>query len=495
MPPRKNVAAVKIVDIKEAQQEITPEAARQLLGVRPAKEEEAGIRLEGEEEKVVFANNDANRPFQTGLAKQYAEQMLRQEWAGQKKSPSKTSNGEPIIIGTRNKIVSGAHRLAAILIAEARRARLELVEAWDELKSLGWKKGEQVAILAPLFGSVDNKAADTVDTGKSRSLADVLFRRNEFGGEELNENQKKKLSSILSHAVRLVWLRSSGQRVARGGKLYHPEAIEFLEQHPLLHDAVFHIYTEEGGGGQEGKRISSILSLGYAAGMMYLMAFSGCNREDIESGKVKLDQQPDEWDLAAKFWTEFAHDIHSKENPVKSLHKLLTKNAMSEEKYSRDAICTLISRAWLAYTGNSDGKWGTTRALAQKLYTKEGDKEVLNFERIGGLDLDRETLMELGVITEDVAPQRVSSGDWKVDDTCWVNQRYASGDVEMSWFGRIVEISDDGNVFHVLSLDDDEVYPAEKEWLDTEPVRIEETEEEEEEDPVPFEEEQEEPVA
>jgi hypothetical protein len=345
-------------------------------------------------------------------------------------------------------------------LAEYERQRLIQADLREKIEEYGCKK--PISIQAILVTGVDPQSADTNDLGKNRSLGDVLFRRHEFDekGEDLPDTVRVKLSKELAVAVRLVWLRLQGGQVARGANLYHPEAISFLESHPLLHDCVRHVYTEDGGAGKDGKKISDYLSLGYAAGLMYLAAFSKTDRGAVEEKKVSLEKKPSgEWAKAEKFWTLFAQDLHSEDNPVKGLHKLLEKNRTAlEGKYSRDTLCTLVTRAWLAWTGE-EKSWQTTRALGSNLTTKVGDKEMLNFERFGGLDLDLGVLIENGWISEE-SLIRKSAGDWKLKDTCWVDQP----DID-PWYGEVRSFSEDGKHAGVWSEEDKAEYQCEIGWL------------------------------
>lgn len=467
MPPKKNV------ELSVEQVVMDVDLAKELLGWRDAKKTDVpAFRLNGE--NVVLANNKHNRPFSLGLAKKYSDQMFRGEWAGQWNSPSKTCNGETIIIDSKGMIASAAHRLVGLVLAETERQKIETMGQTDFLKEKGIRG--PITFPAILVKGVDPASADTNDTGKNRSLGDVLFRRDEFKGKELSDSARKRLSRELAVAVRLVWLRLRGERVDRGTKLYHPEAVEFLEQHPLLHEAVLHVWNEEGGTGAEGRKISSYISLGYAAGLLYLAAFSKSSREDYEEGTLDLGSKTGLWDKVEKFWVFFAQDLHEKDNVIKWLHKALEKNQTSEAKYSRDALCTLVTRAWLVWTGAEKSKWGTQRAFSTGLMSKTEDgKEVLNFERFGGLDLDVDVLREAGYLDQEVL-RREFTADWKLSDLCWVDQPNVD-----PWYGEIRAFSDDGKTVLMYSKDDDQEYSCEIGWLCVDQPEREEEEEYEEE--------------
>lgn len=446
-------------NVTELEVTIGIDEAKAILGWREPKQGEKGIRVPGPEgtEEVVLANNTSNRPLSMGLAKQYAEQMFRQEWAGQKNSPAKTSNGEAFVIDKKGHIVSCAHRCLGLVLAEYRRQRLVKIDQKDLLKEL--KITGPITIKTVVLAGVDGAAADTNDTGKNRSLGDVFFRRSEMNGQDINETTKKTLSRELAVAVRLVWLRINGQRVSRGGKLHTPEAVAFLERHPLLHDALLHVWNEDGGKGAEGKKISNYISLGYAAGLLYLAAYGNSNRDKYEAGELDMTRKPKGWSKAEEFWTLFAQDLHTQDNPIKGLHKLLEKNRQSEKKLERDALCVLVTRAYLAWMEVTE-KWQTTRALGSKLYEKDGDRELLVFERFGGLDLDRQTLRDAGYLEEEEAA-RLSVADWKVGDTGWVDQE----DGVDPWFGKIVAFSDDGSHALMEEAGTEDQYTVEVKWL------------------------------
>lgn len=476
MSPRKREAlAAKF-------EELTIKDAEKMLGIREAKDGEKGIAVNTKDGKikVVMEKNVTNRPFSIGLSKQYADQMLKGEWAGQWNNLSRTPAGESWILDWDGHIVSCAHRCFALFLAEHERQRLAAAGCDERIEELGCKK--PITIKALVVRGVDPATADFADTGKNRSLGDVLFRRHEYDGKDLNESQIKRLSRELAVAVRLVWLRTNGEQVARGSKLHHPEALAFLEKHPRLHDAVLHIFHEEGGSGVDGKKISDYISIGYAAGMMYLAGYMHSDAAKVHNGEIDMSRKPaTTWDQAEDFWTRFANQDFSggkKGEVVKSIHTILSKNAKAVEKHSRDALCTLITRAYLVWSGEEKDKWQTIRALSSKLTTKDGDKEVLQLERFGGIDLDKEVLAELGLV--DSAPvSRTSVDDWKVGDTCWVNDEDAG-----PWFGTIEAFSDDGKEVGVFSKEDDTSYRVDVSTLCVEQPEYEDEEVEAEEEEV-----------
>ena len=409
MAYKKQNVTVNGVHIPETTVDINE--AKKLLGWREAEDGEVGFPYTGPDGKgrFVLTNNKANRPFSLQRADQYKQLLLTGQWAGQRNSPSKTLNGEPIIIDADGNVVSFAHRGVGLILAELERQRLYALRdgasspAGRKLKEFGLNG--PISMKALLVEGVDPNSADTVDTGKSRTLGDVLFRRHEFGDEQVPASLETRLSNSLAIAARLVWLRLQGLQVSKGPKGEIPDLIAYVERHPLLLDAVRHVHEVDGGGGKEGKRISSYISLGYAAGLMYLAAFSEVKRQSYEDGSLDLSRKPKRWNKAAEFWTLFARNLHAEENSIRALHVALERNRVNKKsKYSRDALCTLVTRAFLTFAGETED-WTTVRSLTKGLASK--DSNVLRF---GGLDLDRATLKKTGVIEDDVAIIRTPLG-------------------------------------------------------------------------------------
>lgn len=463
------------------------EKAKDVLGFEFVDKGEGGYAIQTPEGKQFFKmkNNAKNRPFSLSLAQQYGEQMLAGQWAGQPNSPSKTCNGESWIIDKDGQVASCAHRACGLIIAEYQRQVLETYDHHEKLKQLGCDGPIRIPIL--LVTGVDPVSADTNDIGRTRSLGDVLYRRREFNGKKLSDAAVTRLSKELAVAVRLVWLRTHGDRVAGGAKLHHPEAIKFLEAHPLLHDAVEAVWSFDGGSGADGRKISKYITLGYAAGLLYLAATRQCNPKNKPPVR-----KPKDWQQAVDFWKNFSEENWGAAalEPIKSLHKAFENNRSSDQKFSRDALCVLTTRSFLAWAKADDykGKFTTTRKLVSGLYVKGDGKEELDFIRFGGLDVSRDLLVEQGVV-DDTVVERKTSGDWSLDDLCWVLQlddETGEPDGEDPWYGKILEFSDDGKLAMVQYLGEgaaeDEKYQCSLSWLQVDEPESPNVEEEEEEE-------------
>jgi hypothetical protein len=356
---------------------LTAEIAMDLLGWQEEGDEEgvkwgSKFKFTWDSKKVRLLNNPTNRPFRKGLALRYANEILRGEWQ---------LNGEPIIIDRYGRVQSGQHRLAAIIFAQT--LLKDDIEKWSEY---GWKdNGMGVFIEAVGVFGIDPspKVVDTIDIGQKRTLGDVVFRNDEFGG---NEKVMAKLSNVLSHATRLVWLRAGGQKVSDAPHFPHSEALNFIEQNPKLKECVKFIADAEGTG-KEGKRISKYVSLGYAAGTMYLMATSGTDKEALDAGEGELNF--DMLDKAKDFWQFFAsHKDLPTGNAIRELRMRLSEISAGDGA-GRDEIVGTIAKAFNAWV---DGKTfaPNTLKLKRKENEEEGWIEITEDPRMGGLDTDLE---------------------------------------------------------------------------------------------------------
>ncbi len=328
--------------------------------------------LEGN--KVRLTNNPSNRPFRMTLARRYQSEMLRKKWR---------LNGEPIILDRKGHVQSGQHRLVGLILAE--QERLKNPAGYRE--SYGWRS--EVAVDALIVTGISDKAevVDTLDLGQKRSLGDVIFRRDEFG--DLSEKEQKRLSNVLGTAARLAWLRIGGRVVSDAPHFPHSEALDFIEAHPRLKDSVNFVFTEDGGTGAEGKRISSLISLGYAGGLLYLMATAKTDPDKFEekgTDAIKYSL----WDKACEFWTLLASGAGlEKGNPILSLRNMLHRMDAGGAT-ARDEVVGVVVKAWNLWI---DGKDGEAAAIKVKKTKDDLGRLVLaETPRIGGLDVERDVV-------------------------------------------------------------------------------------------------------
>lgn len=199
--------------------------------------------------------NNSNRPMSKALAKLYANEMLRGKWQ---------CNGEPIIfseeLDTTEHLISGQHRLQALILADQ---AIQLGEEWPSAQ-LEWD--------TVIVYGVDHQTADTVDTGKHRSHADVLFRDGWVDSiipEEWGATIKgrRTWTKTLAGAARLVWLIEGGAVVSDAPKFLISEMQDFVQRHSLLTEFVTMVLdANDGDGGNKGLK----MSLPYIAALCYV---------------------------------------------------------------------------------------------------------------------------------------------------------------------------------------------------------------------------------
>jgi hypothetical protein len=322
----------KDIDVakREGREAITVAEAKEMLGWRVAatgedfKSDFLFRDLEGN--KVRLENNPTNRPFRMTLAKRYMNEVLRGKWY---------LNGETIILDRLGHVQSGQHRLVGLVLAEQERQKNP--RTWAEH---GTTKPVTMDGVVVVGISEAKEVADSLDLGQKRSLGDVVYRRNEFAEGETAGKSAKRLSNLLAYALRLVWLRVGGMQVSDAPNFPHSEALSFLERHPRIKECLTFIFGEDGG---PEKRISKFLSLGYASGLMYLMA-AAKTEPDAEEPNFGL------WDKAAKFWTLVAYGAElAKGDPIHTLREALSRVNAGGGK-DRDAIVGMVIKSWNAYT-------------------------------------------------------------------------------------------------------------------------------------------------
>jgi hypothetical protein len=296
--------------------------------------------------KIRLLNNPTNRFFGKALAMKYANEHLRKSW---------TLNLETIVVDENGYVLQGQHRLVGFILAEQMR----------QLQPDKWGKNPLLYETALGFGVPSNhKVANTYDTGRGRKLDDVLFRRKL--GKDNTEKQQRKISKVLSTALKLVWLRVGGKTLSFAPHFPHTEAIKFLEEHPdVLESVKAVIDIDEGDEGKE-QNISSLLGLGTASALHYLMW-----------------QAVDDWEKAVDFWESVASGEGLKKgDAIHTLRAMLIKSDASSGT-ARDEVVGAVINTWKFWVKGENATLKQIKVPRKKV----GEKFVLaDFPRIGGLD-------------------------------------------------------------------------------------------------------------
>lgn len=361
--------------------ELTVEQAMALMGWQEESENfEFGdlylfrmTRTEGSQrvkKKVRCLNNLENRPFKPNLARKYMSEILRRKWR---------MNGETIIIDEYGMVQSGQHRLIGLIWAE-----------WERRSNpTKWKEfwAQPITIPALVFTGIDSspETVDTIDQGAKRSAGDVRYRRRTF--DTVGDREQAKMSRVLSYAVRLLWLRAGGMTVSYAKDFPISESLEFEDNHPKIREAVEIIWSLEGG--RKIKNISSYISPGYAAALLYLMG--ACQTDHVAYDSVREESAISfkAWELAEKFWEIFVLP----ESPL-SILKYKLNGMLAGGAQQRDEICGTVIKAWNAWTDDPERILTEEDITVKKSTDEDGYVNLDETPRIGGIDVERNSNTE-----------------------------------------------------------------------------------------------------
>lgn len=354
-------AKTKIYQGKEA---LTADIAKEILGweelPKTSKQYHFSHPLTG---KVQFNNNDTNRAINTINVMTLLQDLLNGRWK---------LNGETIIIGETGRVLNGQHQLIALVLADLTFQGMDK----DERKEINLLHPPTLEKVVVAGISEEDAVVNTMDTAKPRSLADVIYRSPYF--QDLAPKVREKLSRILDYAVKLLWRRTGALSDPYAPRRTHAEAIDFLERHPTLVDCCKHIYEENGD-----QTISRYVSLGSAAGLMYLFSTMESDRNTyIEGGESEQSLHLSTMDEAEEFWVLLA----AGDRKFNALREILGKHIdESEYKLSPKEQEAYLVKAWNLFISK---KSMGNKAL-QLSYEKdeEGIEYLDEYPVVGGIDI------------------------------------------------------------------------------------------------------------
>lgn len=297
---------------------ITMERAKELLGWETeadyiAKLKTVDANLNEDEAKKIFAKdkfltdmlgnnvalrkNTHNRPWGEGVTNSYVQDLLKHHWE---------FNGETIIIGKYGHVLSGQHRLIALIFAEQKRTSEKEAIHWEEF----WDKPVTMACCIVYGIDESSRVTRTIDNVKSRTLTDVVCADTDLFGD-LKLSERKSYARALEYAVKFLWERigvGDTERDSWAPKRTHSEALSFVDNHAKLKECVKFIMDEERG---SDSRISRFIYPGYAAALMYMQSTVGMKDDDIQDycANRPLDEKHLKFPSLKKakmFWSELA---------------------------------------------------------------------------------------------------------------------------------------------------------------------------------------------
>jgi hypothetical protein len=245
------------------------------------------LLLDEEGRKVRCDNNYNNRPFTLSQALSVKQEQLNRRWA---------ENGESMIFGVSGATLSAQHRLAGFILA---------VQAWRAAPPgtyEAWGADEPTFPCLLVFGiSEDDRTVNTIDCGKRRSLADVVYRSELFSG--MPPGDRKKAGKTTESAVRMLWHRTGAKANAFTAYQTHAESYEFIVRHKRLVEAVKHVLELNGG---KDRKLEFYLTPGYAAAMLYLMGMSATDEDAYKEGRSEEVGDDSRFEDAKEYWTLLA---------------------------------------------------------------------------------------------------------------------------------------------------------------------------------------------
>lgn len=355
---------------------ITVEYAKELLGwteEMPQSDASPGTKFgdaylltDERDVKVRCLNNTRNRPFEDSWSRRLAQDILNRHWL---------LNGESIIVGKSGQVLSGQHRLIALVLAyqlwSGDRQKHHWSEKWETEPVL-----ESVVVFGVDEGSATTRTLDNV---KPRTFADVLFTETGFFGKA-KPGERKLLARMVDYAVKLLWHRTGEKKDAYSPHRTHSEGLEYIDRHKKILACVKHISEEN-----VENAITKYISPGTAAGCMYLMAASKTDGDTyrLQDSRSEKKINMDGYDKAEEFWTllgsgapDFKH-VRQALKPVTD-----TGEAVVVSQEERLAI---LAKAWAAFF--TSGKVRPSDVEIQKTTNDEGDSVLMEVPDFGGIDL------------------------------------------------------------------------------------------------------------
>lgn len=343
---------------------LTVEMAKDLLGWEEGTQNYY-LLTDVEGKKIRCLNNTNNRPLTEAWSYTLAQELLRRRWR---------LNGETIVMGKTKQVISGQHRLIALVLAEQLR---EKEPHWAEQ---GWD-GPVTMDTIVVFGiDESDDTVQTTDTGKSRTLGDNLYRSELL--RKYPPAKRKDMARALDHAVRLLWERTGAKQDAFAPTRTHSEAMDFLVKHPTLLDCVEYVLAED-----NNKSITRYLSAGYSGAVCYLMAMSDANPEKYDRTEASVKPKTKLVDKAQGFFMDLG-------GGASSLRELRDAITAIEDPDTRspgplDQRLSMIAKAWAHYA--KDETVTAARVKLKFVNDEDGVATLDDHATFGGIDVGGES--------------------------------------------------------------------------------------------------------
>jgi hypothetical protein len=355
---------------------LTAAKAKELIGWReegPDEKFDDYDLVDARGRRVKLLNNPRNRPFDRGLAATWKSEVLCPGTDGDGKVVRTRwkLNGENLIIGRTGVTISAQHRLVGLITAAQEWAK-------DPTKWPNWAE-EPVMECLIAFGIDESDATvNTIDTGKPRTLADVICRSEFFSDVRRGTGERLKMAKIVEFAVRWLYSRTGAGADALTTRRTHAESLDFISRHPKLLECVRHVHDEDGGEGL----VHSFVSRGYASALLYLMGSSTTDPKAYLEARCPTEELLDWklWETACDFWTDLAAS-----NKRLAAVRTVLGRMMDDDVDNSEVRAALAIRAWHLY---SKKKAVTADLLQLKFHTSDNEvRTLVDPPLVGGIDV------------------------------------------------------------------------------------------------------------
>lgn len=325
-----------------------------------------------------------NRPFKMSHALKLCQVILNRQWR---------FNGETVIVGRYGEVLSGQHRLIALVLACQKWAKDDEEGAhWRKL----WPSKPTIETLVVFGVPEDDETVGTLDNTMPRDENDVFYTSSYF--RDLKPRERQECSRYQAKAVRFLWKRlgfADEKRNEYQHYLTNMAAVNFVDRHKSLMKCVRHLFDVN-----KDRGVSALhLSAGECTGALYLMATGGSTQTAYYLAKGGPSEKALVWDdgLFAKGQQFFASlSKCGPEDPVrKALGDLLDADDPVGGR-ATEKMCVL-AKAWARYAAGEPVFLSADEPLARRREVEaalkvqsavvDGQRRLVEWPDFGGADL------------------------------------------------------------------------------------------------------------
>lgn len=343
---------------------ITVEFAKQILGWE---EETDAVKFgpdylltDVNDLKIRCKNNTRNRPINVAWCMTLAQELLMGRWR---------LNGETIVVGKTGEVLSGQHRLVAVILAEQMRQK-------DEYWLTNWP--DEVTMPAVVVLGIDeaDEVVNTLDTGKARTFSDVLYRSELLS--KYAAKDRKLMSKVLDYAVATLWKRTGARNDAYAPERTHSEGMDFLHRHKKVLACAKHIVDEN-----SNKSLTAMIPMGAATGICYLMGASESDPKKYAKNRSDAGLNFKRMDDAQDFFAMLASG-----SPELNLVRTAIAELSDAETGKSGTVPEKVAIVIKAWNNHAEGKKITPSTLKLEYVTDvNGNAELINAPLLGGIDI------------------------------------------------------------------------------------------------------------